>query len=241
MSRRVGAVVLAFLPPALLVIACGGSTPPPAEDVAKHMADHFTKAREIEEAIIRGDIDAATAPAQWLAAHQEPAGLPLGSETYVTDMKNAARAVASTDSVGTAAVAAASMVATCGTCHTATKVVPQMPDLAVPAAAVDTASHMRQHQYAVDLLYRGLVAPSEESWMKGAEALSAAPLGETDLAKVSRETVAFEARVHELADRALTAPDRGAKVAIYGEIIGGCAGCHGLHGKVWGPGLPKTE
>jgi mono/diheme cytochrome c family protein len=53
--------------------------------------------------------------------------------------------------------------------------------------------------------------------------------------------MASEARVHELADRAAKASDRGARVAIYGEVIGSCASCHGLHGKVWGPGLPKTQ
>ena len=78
-------------------------------------------------------------------------------------------------------------------------------------------------------------------WKKGAEALKVAPLAEKDLAKVTKEIQKFEARVHELAGRAVDAPDSGAKVAIYGEIIGGCATCHGLHGKVWGPGLPKTD
>jgi mono/diheme cytochrome c family protein len=41
--------------------------------------------------------------------------------------------------------------------------------------------------------------------------------------------------------KAKAAADIGTKVAFYGEYIGGCAGCHGLHGKVWGPGLPKTQ
>ena len=27
----------------------------------------------------------------------------------------------------------------------------------------------------------------------------------------------------------------------YGEVIGSCATCHGMHGRVWGPGVPKTE
>jgi mono/diheme cytochrome c family protein len=44
-----------------------------------------------------------------------------------------------------------------------------------------------------------------------------------------------------MAGKARTATDIGTKVAFYGEYIGGCAGCHGLHGKVWGPGLPKTQ
>jgi len=42
-----------------------------------------------------------------------------------------------------------------------------------------------------------------------------------------------------MAANAKKATDIGTKVAFYGEYIGGCAGCHALHGKMWGPGLPK--
>lgn len=255
MLQRPGASVLALFSFALLVICCGGgSTEPPAERasasapavkpaeaIGQHMTDHFTRVREIEEAIIRGDIEAARAPARWIAEHQEVTGLPAGSETYVGEMKNAAKAVASTDSIGNAAVAAASVVSTCGTCHSAIKVTPKMPELTAPTHAAGAQSHMREHQYAVDLMYRGLVAPSGELWAKGAQALKAAPLAAQELPKISAEIARFEARVHELADRAINAPDLGAKVAIYGEIVSGCATCHGLHGKAWGPGLPKTE
>ena len=149
--------------------------------------------------------------------------------------------MASTDNIGNAAVAASILVSSCGACHTANKVAPTMPALAPPAESTGIVSHMRAHQRAVDLMYRGLVAPSDELWTQGAEAMKAAPLADKDLPKVSNEVARFEARVHELADRAIKAPDHGAKVAIYGEIVGGCANCHGLHGKVWGPGLPKTE
>lgn len=252
MSRRVPAVLM-ILPLALVAAGCGGSAPAPAEqapaaapaqpavNTAAHMAEHFTKIRELEEAIIRGDIASARAPAQWLADHQETSGLPAGTESYVTEMKNAARAVAATDEIGNAAVAAAQAVSTCGNCHTVAKVTPKMPEVSVPAESPGNAAHMRAHQYAVDLMYRGLIVPSEDLWKRGAEALKVAPLTEKDLTKVTKEIAAFEARVHELADRAVNAPDAGAKIAIYGEVIGSCATCHGLHGKVWGPGLPKTN
>ena len=105
------------------------------------------------------------------------------------------------------------------------------------------AAHMVEHQWATDLLYQGLVTPSEERWQKGLAAMAATPLAEKDLpkdAKLTKEVIALEKKVHELAGRAKAASDLGTKVAFYGEYIGGCAGCHELHGKVWGPGLPKT-
>jgi hypothetical protein len=99
---------------------------------------------------------------------------------------------------------------------------------------------MLEHQHAVDLMYRGLIAPLRGDWTKGAEMLKAAPLGGKAMADV-KEAVDAETRVHEMADRALRAAEQSSRVAIYGSVIAECARCHGLHGSVWGPGLPKTQ
>ena len=86
-----------------------------------------------------------------------------------------------------------------------------------------------------------MIGPSETLWKQGAEALKGSPLRDKDLTKASKEIVAFETRVHELARRAAQAADAGSRIAIYGELIGGCASCHEMHGRVLGPGLPKTN
>ncbi len=253
--RRPGALVPALCSMACLVAACGGSPEPPAPqappaapattpavDVGKHMEDHFARVVEIEHAVIRGDLAAVKTPATWIADQQTAAGLPAGSDAYVTDMRRAASGVAAAASVDNAAAATATMVEKCGACHAGTKVTAKFPEVVPPTIVPGTASHMLQHQYAVDLLYQGLAAPSNEAWTKGAEAMKAAPLAYSDLpkdTKLGKEILAFQKRVHELADRAEKAPDQAAKAAIYGELIGGCANCHGLHGGLWGPGLPK--
>ena len=100
---------------------------------------------------------------------------------------------------------------------------------------------MLEHQYAVDLMYRGMVGPSDTLWKQGAEALKGSPLTDKDLAKASKEIAAFEARVRELAGRAAQAADAGSRIAIYGELVGGCASCHGAHGMALGSGLPKSN
>lgn len=247
---RVGLPVSALMAFMLLVAACGGSTPPAedqapataAESVTEHMAEHFARVRDIEHAVIRGDLDAAQAPAQWIVDHQELTNLPEGSGRYLAEIRNAAMGVTSTDNIGNAAVATAAMVVACGSCHAASGASPKMPDVTPLPAAEGTPSHMRQHQQAVDLMYEGLIAPSEDLWKRGAERLKASPLAEADLPQeLSAGITASEGRVHEMADRAMAAADSGAKVAIYGEIIAGCASCHGLHGKVWGPGIPKSQ
>jgi len=230
---------------ALLVVACGGSTPEETRStvatVGQHMNEHFAQVREVEDAVMRGDLEAAAGPARSLLEHQEVPGLPPGTLKYVVDMRNSAMGVTSTDNVGNAAVATATMVATCGQCHAASGATPKMPAVTPSAPAEGVASHMRDHEYAINLLGEGLIGPSDTLWREGAEALKAAPLVATDFPEVPANIAASAARVHELADRALTATDTGARVAIYGELIGSCAACHGLHGKVWGPGLPKGD
>lgn len=168
-------------------------------------------------------------------------GLPV-SAFILAEIRNAALGVASTDDIGNAAVATASMVVACGSCHAASGASPKMPDVTPVPTTEAAPSHMRQHQQAVDLMYEGLIAPSDELWTRGAELLKASPLAEADLPQeLSADVQASEGRVHEMADRAIAAVDSGAKVAIYGEIIAGCASCHGKHGKVWGPGVPKSQ
>jgi cytochrome c553 len=156
-------------------------------------------------------------------------------------MRTAATAVVNATDVPAAAAGAASLVGTCGDCHAASNVTPTLPPPVILASSDGTKGHMAEHQQAVDQLYRGIVANSDEDWKKGAEALKDAPLGGKDLPQVSKDAVAAEASVHAVAARAATAADRGAKVSAYGEIIGACASCHGIHGKIWGPGVPKTE
>jgi mono/diheme cytochrome c family protein len=204
------------------------------------MQEHFTKVREVEEAIIRGDVEAAQAPARWLADHQATIGFPPQTAQPLKDMQAAARSVAATEDLNNAAQAAAHLVGTCGSCHSAAKVEPKMPPPPDRTRTGERGQHMVEHQVAVDLLYRGLIVPVSQDWKKGAEALKAAPLRDKTMKDIEQEALAAEARIHELADRALAAPDKSTRVAIYGEVIGSCASCHGLHGRVWGPGLPKT-
>jgi mono/diheme cytochrome c family protein len=204
------------------------------------MSDHFTRVRAVEEAVIRGDLEGAKAPAQWIVDHQEITGLPSGTEGQVSAMKDAARSVAAAPDVSTAAKGAAALVGACGDCHSTAKVTATMPLVMLAEAKPGKASHMAEHQLAIDMMYRGLVAPSDADWMKGAEALRKSALGAKDLPE-AKDALSAEKKVHQMADVAAKASDRPAKVAAYGDVIGSCASCHGIHGRVWGPGAPEPE
>jgi cytochrome c553 len=245
-------LVLAFsLPLALAVSGCSTPADKPAEpasttsatskaEVRAHMDDHFTRVRAVQEAVIRGDLEGAKVPAQWIVEHQESKGLPAGTEAQVAVVKEAAGAVTRATDVATAAKGAAELVGACGDCHAAAKVKAHMPLVMLADTKPGKAAHMAEHQQAIDMLYHGLVAPSDADWTKGAEALKGAPLGAKEIPE-AKDALAAEKNVHKLGEAALKAADRPARVAVYGEVIGSCANCHGIHGRVWGPGAPEPE
>ena len=238
---------------AVLVSACGSPQPPaeqaakpaeppkPAIDIAKDMHDHLSRVATIQEAVIRGDLDAVAEPATWIANHEE-APIPAGAETFAPDIKRIAGMAAGAKDIKSAATAASQLVAACGACHQAAKAQVQWTELSKPAEGTGIAAHMLEHQWAVDLMYQGLAMPSDDIWKKGVEALKASPMKASDLPKdekLTKEIVAYEKTVHELAGKAQVATDIGSKVAVYAETIASCANCHGLHGQLWGPGIPK--
>ena len=209
---------------------------------AAHMEDHFGKVEQVQEAVIRGDLESAKQPAQWIAEHQSMQGLPAKTETQVAAMKLAAQRVIEAKDIRMATNAVATMASTCGTCHRSSGVTPKMPAPAMPPETGDLAGHMLAHQHAVDYMYQGLVTPSEDLWRKGAELLKVAPMAKDKFPedpKLTEDIKAYEAKIHSFAEMARKASDPKTRVNLYGELLAGCAECHSLHGRAWGPGLPK--
>jgi hypothetical protein len=188
MTGRTRSLLCAFLVIPLVMavgwaVGCGGAQQAPAEqatpaepaapaapaaDVAKQMHEHLARVTTMQEAVIRGDAEAAVEPARWIADHQPTAGLPAGQETVLADMKKQAAVVAEAKDPKNAATATAMVVSYCGTCHAAAKVTAAIPEPPKPVAEGAVAAHMMEHQWATDLLYQGLVIPSEERWQKPA-------------------------------------------------------------------------
>ena len=250
-----------FAMPALAIVllasACGGSapankpaetaatpavasTPPP--NVSADMDDHFAKVTEAQNALLRGDLEAAKEPAKWIAEHQEVAGLPTSAGPAIEQMKKGARKVVDATDIAAAAQGSAAMAVACGQCHAASGAIAKFPQAAPEVAKSEAGTHMIEHERALDLLYKGLIGPSDRAWADGAKALKAAPLAGAKLPKdpqLTKERLAAEAAVHSLADQATAATDFPTKAEIYGKLAAECASCHALHGRVWGPGLPK--
>jgi cytochrome c553 len=243
LRRLCPAAVLLFsivtLTSALLVAQARQSNPVTAE----HMREHFARVAEVEAAVIRGDLEAVKAPAEWLASHDPSKELDKASASQVSTMREAARKAADAKDINSAASATAAMLAACGDCHRAAGVVPAP---ATPSAAPvgGTVGHMLQHQRAVDQMAAGLFIPSPNAWSRGADALKESPLRSSQLPrdpKLTREIAAAEDRIHVLADQAAAASEAPARQASYAQIITTCAQCHGLHGRIWGPGVEPVK
>jgi mono/diheme cytochrome c family protein len=241
-----------------LVVACSGgqastekaaepadAAPPdtpvsvPTVTVKVHMADHFTRVSEVEAAVVRGDMEGAKVGARWIADHQEIIGLPAAGRSSIEAMKRAAKAVVGAADIAVAAQGTADMAVACAGCHAASGSRPDIPPVAAPEPRDAAAGHMLLHQFAVDLLYRGLIAPSNEAWAQGALALKAAPLTNAPTPKTgtpSKEAAKAEDDVYALADKATAATGPKARAAVYAELVARCASCHSLYGRVLGEG-----
>jgi len=238
----IAAIVLsasALLLVAGLHLAASGQ---PAPGKPTDMQEHFTRIITVQQAVIRGDLEDVREPARWLAEHQTSGDFASPSAALLANMREVAKRAAEAKTLPAAASEAAALVATCGNCHAALSVRPKLPPVPEVKPAGGTVGHMREHERAVDLMYQGLIGPSDELWVKGAQELKGSPLARNDLPRdpaLTNDVAAAEAKTHQLAEKAVQTKDMKSRAAIYGEVISGCGTCHGLHGRVWGPGVPK--
>jgi cytochrome c553 len=205
------------------------------------MPNHFSEIEVARNAVIRGDVEDVRAPARWLWRHPPDASLPERSLPLLDGMRDAARAAAEASDIPAAAHAVARLAGACGRCHAAIDIRAILPTRAAPSVG-GLVGHMIAHQRAVDHLHAGLVEPSDTLWAQGAEALDVAPLERRKLppdAGLTGEIVAAETRLHDAAAHARRAATLDARIAAYAEVLSTCADCHGLHGRIWGPGMPR--
>jgi mono/diheme cytochrome c family protein len=205
---------------------------------AAMMRSHFDEVTRIHEAVVRGDLEAARAPARALASYSAYDELPPEGRRFVSGLAMTAARVSTASDVVSAASATASMLVTCGDCHRAMGRTPSPAAVSSRRDLGGVVGHMLEHDAAVEDMFRGLVIPSATAWREGAVRLRTAPLRRGALPpdrKLTRAIVALEKRVHETAARAVTADSQTGRATAYAELIAQCAGCHSLHPNVWGP------
>lgn len=231
--------------PVILALAAAGALSAQAAktDPARVavMHERFDLVLSIQAEIVRGDLAAARATARALTEKPLQADAPDLFTRHASAIADDAREASTAPDVLAAAVATARMLSTCGMCHRAAGVMPAPTARQWPSVG-GTVGHMLDHQRAMDQLLRGMTVPSQSEWLAGARTLRAAPLHVRDLPrdpKLSPELLRVEEAVHRLAEDAVAAETPNSRVRVYSTLLAGCADCHSLHRRIWGPGAAR--
>ena len=203
------------------------------------MQHHFVQVSLVHEALIRGDLPAVRASARLMADTEAPRDVAASTSQYVAAMRLGAQRAANAPDLAAGAAATVSMLLSCGECHRTAGTMPAPLTPKRPPVG-GLVGHMLEHQRAADEMLEGLVIPSLSQWFSGAKRLAAAPLRPEKLPpdkKLTPEIRQAEARLHQLAERAIKAGSPKERGDVYAQMLTTCAGCHSLHG-VWGPRSP---
>ena len=191
------------------------------------MGDHFAIASWARDAVIAGSLDALRSPLASLASHRYE-DLPSGGWVEpMARLQAAARLTSTAATLQVAAVGVATMARVCGECHVENHAGPRLPEPPTPAkrrASETLSERMGQHLWASELLWEGLIGPSEATWKAGSARLIEAP-AQLDAVLPSN----FDARLRELrslGEKAGEAGNLAARADVYAALITTCAGCH---------------
>lgn len=197
------------------------------ETTKAHMQDHFGRSADLLAAVVAGDVAGAKAQADWLAEHETHPSL-RGWEPSVAELRAAARPGPLMDLAAMARVAA-NVGAACGSCHQKTKSIPSFASVPSPGSGSRAEERMLLHKWAADRMWEGLIAPSDDLWSRGVEAMAIAPLHDDEILKnasAAPEIVAQAEAVHELANDASNATTPQARADAFARFLENCATCH---------------
>ena len=194
-----------------------------SDTLAKHMGIQLGQTLAIRLALMRGDLEAARAPAKWLAGkHEEQAKMPAPWKPHIEALNKAGKTIVEAKTLADSAKGVAEVAKACGDCHKATNAEAEkkmkLPPL--PAGKQDAKSHMARHAWAVGRLWDGITGPSEYAWNTAAAMLAEAPLKVQGKAKVLAGTV------HGIAKGAPEKKTIADRAALYEKLLVTCSGCH---------------
>ena len=200
------------------------TTSPAQSALSEHMDEHFLRATQVQTAIINADLKASREAAAWLADHQGADDFP---ENALDQMRAAAQAVVDAENIYAAGLGVGQIGAACGYCHELMSVQTGLKSDAAYELGSSLSKRMARHLWAVDRMWEGLIANSDQAWIAGAELLLEAPLSSQDISAEPQPAIdKIGQQIRELAIKARKAAKRGQRAELYGEFIARCASCH---------------
>ena len=203
----------------------------PAEpsEHARRMHTWFAELEVLRDHVVVGNREAlASGAAQLVQRLELPGDFPEEWQRHVDELRAPAARLAEPDvTLHESAAALAKLTATCGACHQAIGVVERveeaLPDDGDPPEGATQDAVMHQHRWAAARMWEGLVVPSTRRWIRGTTAFVIVPDCPDDPAVGADDRCDH---VRAVARRAHLAESRARQVALYGEVLATCAGCH---------------
>lgn len=208
-----------------------GEEPPPiaADSIESFMLEHYVISTWARDSIVDGNIEAVRGPLQALAEYSYSSVAPGGWMKGIAEMQAAARLTAQAQTLGAAASGIAALGRSCGQCHRehGGPVLQHYPVEDRAATSDQLEVRMLRHAWAMERLWEGLTAPSDNAWMAGATTLARAPAtapkSDQELTPAVLEALDL---VRTLGARATRADSPEAREKAYGELLMTCAECH---------------
>lgn len=188
------------------------------------MERHFEEADAMRTAAVRGEVDTVREVAASFAARVSESTYPQPWEPSVERLEAVLVRASALDDASRGALLVAEVGASCGSCH-ADNDVPvavEWPTEPSPEHRMDTFA------YATELLWLGLIVPSESAWERGANAYHAA-LSCEDFESVSLgpHHVSLCSSVKATGASVVAANDPLERQRAFADVVSTCAGCHG--------------
>jgi cytochrome c556 len=191
------------------------------------MQEHFAKAAEMKAAVIGGNLAEFKKVAAWMAEHELTKDPPQTWKTHVDAMQSCAKRGRDAADLAAASLALGEVGRTCRECHSAMGA-PKISVGSPPAEGSGALLRMVRHQWAADRMWEGLMAPSDDAWVKGAEVFSDAPLTPEEVApgkSVSPEVKKLAKDAQDIAHKARTV-DEAKRHEAYADLLTTCQRCH---------------
>lgn len=213
--------------------ASGAEQTAGAPDLAWHMRATFWDAVRARDALIDGDLAGAQRAAEQIARTDYSRMLPGDWKVGVAALQQHAAALSIAPNLNAAAQELGRMALTCGECHEVRKRGPgRTPTVPLPwmDPPESLAERMHRHELGVDLMWDGLVLPSENAWRSGTVTITRSPLRAPEHVDepMSPELHARIEATRDLAKQARLVTTYQERGRVFGELIAGCAQCHYL-------------
>lgn len=194
------------------------------------MAEHFAIVTWARDMVISGDLESMRDPLRQLATYEYRTVAPGGWMPFVADLQQAARLTSEAKTLDLAATGVATMARVCGDCHRAKAAGPQFPASQPDherATSDSLGERMQRHMWAVNRMWEGLTAPSDDAWNAGAQVLASAPAAAPESTpKLPPAVVSALSEVREVGSQALGATSLKDRANTFGLLLSTCATCH---------------